>query len=145
MALRIFVWVALLIAVVSLSARGETDVLQPRAAEAVVALMDVSTAGGVVSGALENHGSLPVKDVKLLVQQSYRWPNERKPGAVDPGRSAQLVVADTIPPGGRATFKNDGGPLPKTADGGSFETTVQVLSFDVVTPPEFPPSSTTTP
>jgi hypothetical protein len=108
------------------------------AAEAVVALKNVSTSGGVVSGAIENHGALPVKDVKLLIQQSYRWPDERKPGAADPGRSSQLVVADTIQPGGRATFKHDGGPLPTTVDGGSFETTVQVLSFDVVTPPTTP-------
>ncbi len=140
MAIRIFVWVALLISVAALVARAETDVLPPRAAEAVVALMDVSVAGGVVSGAIENHGALPVKDVKLLVQQSYRWPDERKPGAVDPGRSAQVVVADTIAPGGRAKFRHDGGPLRAPAGGGSFETSVQVLSFDVVTPPATHPN-----
>ena len=76
-----------------------------------------------------------MNNVKLLVQQTYRWPIEYKPGPVDPGRSAQLVLAETIPPGGRAPFSHDGGPLPFTSDGGSFETRVQVLSFDVVTSP----------
>lgn len=129
----------------ALTAQAESDVLKPQAAEAVVALKDVAVAGGAVSGAIENHGALPVKDVKLLVQQRYRWPKETKPGALDPGRAAQVMVTETIPPGGRAPFTHDGGPLPQTSDGGSFETTVTVLSFVVVTPPELPPPAATPP
>jgi len=132
MAIRTFIVLALLLALVAAFARA--DALDPKAADAVVALKDVSANGGAVSGAIENHGSLPVKDVKLSIQHRYRWANEYKPGAVDPGRAEQITVSETIPPGGRATFRHDGGPLQAPDKAGTFETTVTVLSFVVIEP-----------
>src|SRR5215510_12038530 len=98
MTIRTFVWALVLGA--ALSARG--DALDARSADAQIELRDVSANGGSVSGAIENHGSLPVKDVTLLVQHHYRWPNEYKPGAANPGSAEKFIVSDTIPPGGRA-------------------------------------------
>jgi hypothetical protein len=117
------------------AAFARADALDPKAADAVVALKDVSVNGGAVSGAIENQGSLPVKDVTLSIQHRYRWPNEYKPGAVDPGRAEKTTLSETIPPGGRATFRHDGGPLEAPDKAGSFETTVTVLSFVVIEPP----------
>jgi hypothetical protein len=130
MAIRILVLALALAGAV----HARADVLDPRSADAVVALVDVSVSGSSVSGAIENHGALPVKDVKLLIQHRYRWPNEYKPGAVDPSRAEQTTVTETIPPGGRATFAHDGEPLLAPGNKGSFATSVTVLSFDVVTP-----------
>jgi hypothetical protein len=137
MAIRTFIVLALALALAAAFARA--DALDAKAADAVVELKDVSVNGGAVSGAIENHGALPVKDVTLAIQHRYRWPNEYKPGAVDPGRAEQTTVSETIPPGGRATFQHDGGPLQAPANGGSFQTTVTVLSFVVIEPAGAPP------
>jgi hypothetical protein len=121
------------------ASHARADAIGAREADAVVALKDVSVNGSAVSGAIENQGALPVKDVRLLIQHRYRWPNEYKPGVENPGRAEETVISETIPPGGRATFAHDAGPLQAPRDGGSFETSVTVMSFVVMEPGETPP------
>jgi len=126
----------LLLALAAPATPLRADVLTPSSADAAIELKDVVANGGAVSGAIENHGPRPVKDIQLLIQHRYVWPNEYKPGAANPGRAEKITMGDEIPPGGRATFSHDSGPLESPDPKGRFETSVTVLSFVEVLPPQ---------
>lgn len=90
---------------------------------------DVQTDGSSVTGWVLNQTSHEVRDVRLMVQQEFRWTREMQPGEDNPGSGTVVRVPQPIPAGGRVQFRYDmPAPLPQRADG-HFETKVKVLSF----------------
>lgn len=94
-----------------------------------VAVTGVQRTGTTVTGWVENRTNHEVRDLRLVVQQDWRWAREMKPGDDNPGTSDIVRVPEPIPPGGRVKFRYDmPQPLPERTDG-HFETNVKVLSF----------------
>jgi hypothetical protein len=90
---------------------------------------DVRTDGSSVTGWVINQTSNEVRDVRLMVEQDFRWTREMQPGDDNPGSGTIVRVPQAIPAGGRVQFRYDmPAPLPQRADG-HFETKVKVLSF----------------
>jgi len=119
-------------------ARGaqSVQVLDARAADPV-ALRNVQLDGDVLSGELVNHTGQRVENVTLLVQHSFAWKNEFRPGKDDPSRAEFYTVKGEIPAGGFTRFSMQlREPLPVRRDG-SFVTRAQVTRYTqvgVVTP-----------
>lgn len=102
-----------------------------RAADAPsgVDVRDVTSNAGSVTGWVVNQTSHEVRDVRLMVEQQWRWTREMKPGDDNPGSGTVVRVEQPIPAGGRVQFRYDlPTPLPQRNDG-HFETAVRVLSF----------------
>lgn len=90
---------------------------------------DVRTDGSSVTGWVVNQTSNEVRDVRLMVEQDFRWTREMEPGDDNPGSGTIVRVPQAIPAGGRVQFRYDmPAPLPQRTDG-HFETKVKVLSF----------------
>jgi len=90
---------------------------------------DVRTVGSSVTGWVVNQTSHEVRDVRLMVQQEFRWTREMQPGEDNPGSGTIVRVPEPIPAGGRVQFRYDmPAPLPERTDG-HFQTSVKVLSF----------------
>jgi hypothetical protein len=106
------------------SARGASG-----ASPSGLSVRDVRTDGSTVTGWVDNQTGHEVRDVRLMVEQDFRWTNEMKPGDDNPGNSTTVQVPQPIPAGGSVQFRYDmPAPLPQRADG-HFETAVKVLSF----------------
>ncbi|HTO09849.1 MAG TPA: hypothetical protein VMR86_22550 [Myxococcota bacterium] len=103
-------------------------------AKQVIQIEDVTTRDGQTSGTIVNSGKEPIRDVELLVQHQYRWPNEFKPGKRNPGVAHEITIGGTIPPGGREPFTVASAPPATPQKGGSFTTDVKVLAFEQVEP-----------
>jgi hypothetical protein len=112
--------------------------LQPTNARVV--LENVAVQDGNVTGTLRNETGTAVRSVTLLVQHHYRWPNEFKPGSVDPGRAESVSVSTDLPAGGRVTFATPIQEPQPLGDGGHFETAVKVIAFEQVYPPPASPA-----
>lgn len=90
---------------------------------------DVRTDGSTVTGWVVNQTSHEVRDVRLMVEQEFRWAREMQPGDDNPGSGTIVRVPQAIPADGRVQFRYDmPAPLPRRTDG-HFETKVKVLSF----------------
>ncbi len=99
-----------------------------------VAVRNVTSQDGVVSGEIVNHTSQLLRDVELLVRHVWHWKNEFRPGNDNPGMASYYTVAEEIPPGGSVPFTYmELSPLPSRADG-QFETMVSVAGFTEVIP-----------
>lgn len=94
-----------------------------------VAVTGVQRSGTTVTGWVENQTNHEVRDLRLLVQQDWRWAREKSPGEDNPGTSEIVRIPESIPPGGKVQFRYQmPRPLPERTDG-HFETNVKVLSF----------------
>ena len=94
-----------------------------------LAVRDVANNGTTVTGWVVNETSHEVRDVRLVVEQQFRWAQEMKPGDDNPGSSTVVRVPEAIPAGARVQFRYDlSQPQPQRTDG-HFETEVKVLSF----------------
>ena len=94
-----------------------------------LAVRDVQRTGDSVTGWVVNQTNHEVRDVRLMVEQQWRWAREMKPGEDNPGSGTVVRVPEPIPAGGRVQFRYDmPEPLPQRTDG-HFETAVRVLSF----------------
>ena len=75
----------------SASIGGAAEVSSPRDIDRDVTIDSVQSEAGHVSGVIRNHSSQSVSDVRLLIQQTYLWPNEFKTDGGEPesgGRAA---------------------------------------------------------
>jgi hypothetical protein len=98
-----------------------------------VAIRDVRTGDGVVTGTVVNRSQTTVRDVRLAVRQNWLWNDEFHPGTDDPSRSDSITVPGPIPPGGQQDFRyRASSELPDRRDG-HFETDVSVASVVEVT------------
>jgi hypothetical protein len=115
------------------AAQDTTDVVRSHL-EQVVAVRDVQAEPDQVSGVLLNLSSKVVHDVRVLIDRSWLWADERHPGPAEdnPGRAAVYAVPGEIPPGGHLpfTYRSDT-PLPQRSDG-RFRTSVSVVGLDQV-------------
>jgi hypothetical protein len=68
--------------------------------------------------------------VRLRIERSWLWTDERHPAEDSPGRSTVYAVPGDIPPGGRLpfTYRSDT-PLPQRSDG-RFETSARVIGVE---------------
>ena len=111
---------------------AESDTtLAPEEAAQVVLVQDVRTDAGAVSGTIANNSSRPVRDVQLLVRQSWLWNDERHPGSDPPGRTLTYVVNEPVAAHATRTFRYELPPLPQRDDG-HFDTRVVVGGFTEV-------------
>jgi len=99
-----------------------------------VAVRNVMSQNGVVSGEIVNHSPRTLHDVELLVRHVWHWKNEFRPGDDNPGMASYYPVVKEIPPGGSVPFTYTYlSPLPSRADG-QFETMVSIAGFTEVIP-----------
>jgi len=99
-----------------------------------VAVRNVASQNGVVSGEIVNHSSQTLRDVEVLIRHVWHWKNEFRPGNDNPGMASYYTVVEEIPPGGSVPFTyRQLSPLPSRADG-QFETMVSVAGFTEVIP-----------
>jgi hypothetical protein len=100
----------------------------------VVEVRDVRADADRVSGVLVNLSSKPVRSVRVRIDRSWLWADERHAGGAEesPGRTAVYTVPGEIPPGGQVTFTyRSDTPLPQRSDG-RFETSVTVVGLEQV-------------
>ncbi|HTF33176.1 MAG TPA: hypothetical protein VK714_05665 [Myxococcota bacterium] len=118
---------AVLLLWLSASIVGAAEVSSPTDIDRVLRIESVQSEAGHVSGVIRNHSSQSVSDVRLLIQQTYLWPNERKPRGESPSQAVVRVIAGPIAPGDSVRF-NEAVPTPQVARG-SFEAHAQILGF----------------
>ncbi len=110
----------------------------PEEAETELVAENVSAHAGTVRGRLHNRGAHEVRDVRLLVQLVYRWPDEYHPGAVNPSRAVLVGVPGPIPPGEAAPFRVELSATPDVAagpPGSGFEVRAAVMGWTEALPP----------
>ena len=96
----------------------------------IVAVRDVRTKDGEVSGELVNRSSGRLRNVRLMITHAWLWTNEMHPGIDGPGQTVYVTIPDEIPPGGRVSFTyRPEEPLRLRPDG-HFETTVEVVGLE---------------
>jgi len=99
-----------------------------------VAVRNVTSQHGVVSGEIVNYSPRTLHDVELLVRHVWHWKDEFRPGNDNPGTASYYTVVEEIPPGGSVPFTyRQLSPLASRADG-QFETMVSVAGFTEVIP-----------
>ena len=107
-------------------------------AETKLVAEDVSAQAGTVTGRLHNRGTNEVRDVRLLVQLVYRWPDEYHPGSVNPSRAVLVDIPGPIPPGETTPFRVELSATPDVAaapPGSGFEVRAAVMGWSEVVPP----------
>jgi hypothetical protein len=105
----------------------------PGEVEAAVAVEDVRASGGAIEARLVNRSGRALRDVRLLIEYVYHWPDELHPGDESPGRAWPHVVPGPLAPGASAPlrFEPPGG-LPSAP--GRFEPRIQLLGFTAAAP-----------
>jgi hypothetical protein len=95
----------------------------------VVEVRDVRGDAASVSGRLVNLSDRPVSNLKLSVNDTFVWTDERHPGSNDPSQAGTYTLALEIPPNGSAPFAiQRTTALPARSDG-QFQTQVQVMGL----------------
>jgi hypothetical protein len=126
--------------VVSLAALGstltaaaeDTTLVPEQHLQRIVDVRDVRTEPDQVSATLVNLSSRPVRGVRVRIDRSWLWADERRAGGTEesPERTAIFVVPGEIQPGGHLPFTHPTEtPLPQRSDG-HFETSVSVVGLE---------------
>jgi hypothetical protein len=122
------------LALAGIAIAAEATIVSREKLQKIVEVRDVRVQPDEVSGVLVNLSSNLVRNVRVQVNYSWLWENERHPGPDkdNPGRSVVYAVPGEIPPGGRLpfTYRPDSA-LPQRSDG-SFETLVSIVSIEEV-------------
>jgi hypothetical protein len=130
-ALAVVLFAALGFAAITGAAENAT-VAPDQHLQQIVDVRDVRAEPDQVSAVLVNLSSKPVHGVKVRIDRSWLWADERRAGGSEesPGRTAVYTVPGEIPPGGRLpfTYRSDT-PLPQRSDG-RFETSVSVVGLE---------------
>ncbi len=105
--------------------------LSPSEAARTVAIENLETGDGWVSGTVVNKTAATLRGVELLLRQAWFWTDERNPGGDSPGRSVPFTLAGEIAPHGSTPFRFTTPDLARRA-GGHFVTTMDVTSFTEV-------------
>ena len=111
------------------------ELVSPDDISRALVVRNLQVSADSVSGVLINKTLMPLAEVRLLVRHTFLWRKERAPQTREenPGRAVYFDVPGTVPAAGVVafTYKPDP-PLPDRADG-RFETTVEVVGFNVST------------
>lgn len=94
----------------------------------VASVDDVRVVGDKVTGRITNRTGDELRDVRLLIEEPFRWNDEFHPGEDNPGRATAAVLPKAIPPRGSVQFELDLPPRPPRQDG-TFDTAVTVVSL----------------
>jgi hypothetical protein len=103
-----------------------------RTFDAEVRVKGVAADGDVVTGVIENHSDLLVRNPKILVRHSWLWADEFAPGQNSPGRSEIFTVSADVPPGGSFVFTRELPRGPSPTDHGRFMTTAEIVGFEQI-------------
>jgi len=125
-----------LLGILSLPLHGATAtaaVVSSSEAGRTIVINDLAVQDGSVSGTIVNKSSATVREVKLLLQQSWQWKDERHPGTDSPGRTLPFTLGGDVAPNTSARFTFQTPRLPQRSDG-QFVTTMDVISFSEVGP-----------
>jgi hypothetical protein len=118
----------------TITAAAEDTIVVPEQHLQIIKVRDVRAQPDQVSGVLVNLSSKLVRNVRVLIDRSWPWADERRAGGTEesPGRAAFYMVPGEIPPGGRLPFiyRSDL-PLPQRNDG-RFEASVWVVDLEQV-------------
>ena len=125
-----------LLGILSLPLHGATAtaavVSSSQAAQTIV-INDLTVRDNVVSGTIVNKSAATLREVELLVRQTWLWEPERHPGTDDPGRTLPFMLGADVAPNTSAPFTFSTPPLPQRSDG-RFITTMEVTGFTEVGP-----------
>ncbi len=94
-----------------------------------VSLRNVTVKDGSVAGEVVNQSKQALREVQLQILYSWRWKEERNPGADDPGRAAYSTLDQEIAPGRSARFNYKPSPPLSDRKDGFFEVSVKVVGF----------------
>ena len=135
MVTRIWIFGALLgILVLPLNGtRATAAVVQSPEIDQTVVISDLTVREGAVSGTVVNKSSATLREVGLLLRQTWLWNDERHPGADSPGRTLPFTLGGDVAPHASAPFTFQTPPLPQRSDG-RFATTIDVTGFTEVGP-----------
>lgn len=96
------------------------------------AVHGVQEQGGAVTGVVTNQTDDVLREVRLLIQFTWLWADERNPGPVSPGRAFFYTIPQDIPPGGSVSFSyRPPEPLPERPDG-RYQASAHVVGFTEV-------------
>jgi len=125
-----------LLGILSLPLHGATAtaavVSSSQAAQTIV-INDLTVRDNVVSGTIVNKSAATLREVELLVRQTWLWEPERHPGTDDPGRTLPFMLGADVAPNTSTAFAFETPPLPQRSDG-RFITTMEVTGFTEVGP-----------
>jgi hypothetical protein len=134
-AMVFFAAMLLLLAGLATSAAGQ-DLISTRQLARSVDLSNVGAEpDGTISGTILNRTGLTVRDVKLMIDYTWVWKNDLKPGEDSPGRTVYITAPAEIPPHGQGSFTYEPSPpLPSRTDG-HYVPMVHVVGFTQMVPP----------
>jgi hypothetical protein len=112
---------ALLLAVTA----GAEDLVPARAADEFVTIRDVTYEAGVVSGSVVNLTKDELRNVRLRIQASWRWKDEKHPGDDVMSWGDTHTIAE-IAPGATVGFRHESPTTPPVRDDGWFHAEVTV-------------------
>ena len=95
----------------------------------VVAIENVRSTDGEVTGTIANKTGDQLENIRLLVSDQFLWRNERHPGPDSPSNAYALTVPGPIPPRGSVRFRFErAASLPDRPDG-RFDTEVSAIEL----------------
>ena len=135
MVTRIWIFGALLgILVLPLDGtRATAGVVQSSEIDQTVVISGLTVGEGAVSGTVVNKSSATLREVGLLLRQTWLWNDDLHPGADSPGRTLPFTLGGDVAPHASAPFTFQIPPLPQRSDG-QFVTTIDVSGFTEVGP-----------
>ncbi len=125
-----------LLGILSLPLHGATataTVVSSSQADQTIVINDLVVRDNVVSGTIVNKSSATLREIEVLVRQTWLWEPERHPGTDDPGRTLPFMLGADVAPNASTSFTFDTPPLPQRSDG-RFITTMEVTGFTEVGP-----------
>lgn len=111
---------------------SEPELVAPEVVDGAVLVRSVRVEGDTATVRLENKTRKEVRDIRLLVEHTFQWRDEFRPGAESPGYSETFQIPEAIPPGQTATVVLRSGESRPSREDGSFQTNVRVLGFTQV-------------
>ena len=114
---------------------ADTVITEPALTAGMVAVTDIASTASSVTGTLVNRTPGALRNLRLMVSDSFVWTPERNPGADDPSRASWVSVTGPIPPRGSVPFRFDRpAALPDRPDG-HFRTEIAVVGMTRQSPP----------
>lgn len=130
-------WIfAALLGTVSLAMGGAdsaAEVVSSAEATRTIVINDLIVKDASVSGVVVNKSDATVREVELLLRQTWLWHDERHPGTESPGRALPFLLSGDIAPHSGTPCVFQMAPLAERSDG-RIVTTMDVTGFSEVGP-----------
>jgi hypothetical protein len=128
---------ALLLPIVAIGpeATGQELVTSGSLAQSVgLANVSINDSGNVTA-IIVNRTDLTVRQVKLMINYSWVWSNDFRPGEDSPGRTVYLTAPAEIPPHGQGSFTYQPSPPLSSRSDGHFVPSVHIVGYTRMVPP----------